>query len=197
MTNSMTNLEFIKNKIEDSTNVIKTDIVDNQQIAFEVEKKDIHYLLSILKSEGWKQLSYLSAIDWLEEGKFELVYIVFNWDRPVYIQLRTKIDRQNPNMNTIIPIYPGAKYYEREAFEFFGIAFPGNPDYQKQLILENWDDLPPLRKDFDPKAYSDKKYSVREYPQDFSIIDKKNNRLERRNKREERANSLRTGGKKS
>ncbi len=195
MTNSTNNLDFVKEFVANKVSILKTEIVDKQQVAFEVKQKEVHLLLSALKSAGWIQMSYLSAVDWIEENKFEIVYVLFNWDKPVYIQIRTKIDRENPVMESILPIFPGAKYYEREVHEFFGIAFPGNPDYEKQLILEGWDDIPPLRKDFDPKVYSDRKFPKREYPQDFSVTDPSNNRKAKRELRKERATSLR-GGKK-
>jgi NADH-quinone oxidoreductase subunit C len=192
----MNNLKLVKKIVQDTISVLKIEEVDKQQLAFEINKEDIHLILSTLKSAGWKQLSYFSAVDWPEENKFELVYILFNWDKPVYIQLRSKIDRDNPVLNTVMPIFPGVKYYEREAHEFFGIHFPGNPDYQKQLILENWDDIPPLRKDFIPKVYSDKLFTDRVYPTDFSVKDPKNHHKEKHDKRDKRADSLRKGGKK-
>ncbi len=195
MMNSTNNLDFVKEFVNSKVQVLKTESVDKQQLAFEVNQNDVHLLLSSLKSAGWIQMSYLSAIDWIEENKFEMVYVLFNWDKPVYIQVRAKIDRENPVMDSILPIFPGAKYYEREVHEFFGIAFPGNPDYKKQLILEGWDDIPPMRKDFDPKVYSDRKFPKREYPQDFSVTDPKNNSKAKREAREVRATSLR-GGKK-
>ncbi len=196
MTNSMSNIEELRTLVKSSATMISEELIDQQQIAFCIDKDDIHQTLSTLKLAGWKQLSYLSAVDWIEDNQFELVYILFNWDKPVYVQLRTKIDRNQPVMNSIITIFPGAKYYEREAHEFFGIAFPGNPDYEKQLILERWDDIPPLRKDFDPSAYSDRKFPKREYPVDYSVKDEDNKIDEKRKEREKRANQLRTGGQK-
>lgn len=181
--NSINNVEFLKNLVEEKYNVRKTEIIDQYQMAFEVYKEDVHRLLVELKQEGWKQLSYLSAIDWLEEGEFELVYILFNWDRPVHIQIRTRLDRENPLMNSVLPIFPGCKYYEREAHEFFGIKFPGNPDHEKQLVLEEWDDMPPLRKDFDPQAYSDRKFPVRKYSNDFIDLNGEESKKEKREKR--------------
>lgn len=196
MMNSINNLELVKKLVNEAAPVIKIEQIDNQQLAFEIEKRDVHHVLTVLKNSGWKQLSYMSAVDWIDANKFELVYVVFNWDKPVYVQIRAMIDRNNPEMDSILPIFPGVKYYEREAHEFFGIAFPGNPDYHKQLILEGWDDLPPLRKDFDPSAYSDRKFPSREYPADFSVVDPKNKSIEKRKERKVRANALRTGGNK-
>jgi len=195
MTNSMSNVEFVKALIIQHVRPHVIDIIDQHQIGFEVDQNEIHLLLLALKNAGWIQMSYLSAIDWPGENKFEVVYVLFNWDKPVYVQLRTKIDRTNPVIDSIIQIYPGAKYYERECHEFFGIAFPGNPDHHKQLILEQWDDIPPLRKDFDPKAYSDRKFPQRTYTEDYSLSNSESTKVEKRKLRKQRAESLK-GGKK-
>jgi len=192
----MSNTEFVTNLIENQYKVLKTEVLDQYQVSFEVKKDDVHSVLSLLKSNGWIQLSYLSAIDWIEENEFEMVYILFNWEKPVHIQIRTRLDRDNASINSILPIFPGCKYYEREAHEFFGIKFPGNPDHEKQLILEEWDDMPPMRKDFDPRAYSDRKFSKMEYTNDFVNKDGKDSKQDARTKRYADVDKLRTGGKK-
>ncbi len=167
MMNSMNNQELI-NDLQSRYNILNADILRDTQIAIDVENNDVHTILAFLKSQGWKQLSILTNVDWLEEGKYQLVYIIFNWDNPIWVQVRTKIDRDNAVFPTITTVYPGAKYYERDVHEFFGVKFEGNPDSDKQLFLEGWDDVPPLRKDFDAKAYSDKKYRKREYAVDYN-----------------------------
>jgi len=196
MTNSMSNTEFVTNLVENNYKVLSTEVLDKYQVSFEVKKDDVHSLLSLLKTNGWIQLSYLSAVDWPLDNEFEIVYIVFNWDKAVHIQIRARLDRETASINSIIPIYPGCKYYEREAHEFFGIKFPGNPDFHKQLILEAWDDIPPLRKDFDPRAYSDKKFSKMEYTNDFVNKDGKESKQDARTVRYDNVDKLRTGGKK-
>ena len=196
MTNSMSNTEFVTNLVENQYKVLKTEVLDQYQVSFEVKKDDVHSVLSLLKTSGWIQLSYLSAIDWIAENEFEMVYILFNWEKPVHIQIRTRLDRDTASINSILPIFPGCKYYEREAHEFFGIKFPGNPDHEKQLILEEWDDMPPMRKDFDPRAYSDRKFSKMEYTNDFVNKDGKDSKQDARTKRYADVDKLRTGGKK-
>ncbi|MDD3478638.1 MAG: NADH-quinone oxidoreductase subunit C [Candidatus Izemoplasmatales bacterium] len=194
MTNSMNNVNFVQELVHKNFTPVLEKVIDQYQVWFEVQQGDVHHLLSVLKTNGWKQLSYLSAIDWPEENKFELVYIVMNWDKPVHIQIRTKIDRENPVMDSILPIFPGAKYYERECHEFFGVKFPGNPDFEKQLILENWDDIPPLRKDFDPQAYSDRKFPSREYTETYVVTNGEPSKQVKRAARKSRSESLRTKG---
>jgi NADH-quinone oxidoreductase subunit C len=193
----MNNINEVKALVHASFHVIEEHVTDQYQISFVIEQKEIMTMLSTLKSAGWIQLSYLSAVDWPDEEKFELVYILFNWDKPVYVQIRSKIDRIDASTASILPIFPGAKYYERECHEFFGIKFPGNPDYEKQLILENWDDIPPMRKDFDPKAYSDRKFTTREYSETYIVqSEAQPSKKVKRESRTARAESL-SGGKKS
>lgn len=191
MMNSTNRLSQVKPLIDQTVKPILFEEIDPYQSALEIDEKEVLLLLSVLKHAGFTQLSYLSAIDWPDEQKFELVYVLMNWEIGYHLQIRTKINRENPVMPTILSIFPGAKYYERECHEFFGIKFPGNPDYEKQLILENWDDLPPLRKDFDPKAYSDKKFAQRTYSETYIVSDDKNKQKVKREQRKERAKHLR------
>ena len=184
--NSMINIEYVSQLVEGKFNVNKKEVIDQYQVSFEVNKEDVHSILSTLKLAGWIQLSYLSAIDWIDDNEFELVYIVMNWEKPVHIQIRTRINREVPTMESILAIYEGCKYYEREVHEFFGIKFPGNPDYEKQLILEAWDDMPPMRKDFDPRAYSDAHFAKREYKETFIELNGEKSKKEAREKRKKR-----------
>jgi len=194
MTNSMSNIEKVQLFVSKNFKVLSQEVVSPYQVSFVVEKDDVHQLLSTLKQAGWIQMSYLSAIDWPEDHQFEMIYILMNWEEAVHVQIRARINRENPVMNSILPIFPGAKYYERECHEFFGIAFPGNPDYEKQLILEGWDDIPPLRKDFDPRAYSERKFPQREYTENFVVTNDLPSKQEKRAKRKARAESLRVKG---
>lgn len=165
---SMNNINNLIEDIESKFKLLDYEIPAKGQISFDFNERDIHSVLSYMKSIGWLQLSLLTCVDWIEENKFQLVYVLFNWKNPIRIQIRTKIDREVSIFRTITNIYPGAQYYERDVHEFFGVEFEGNEDSYKQLFLENWDDMPPLRKDFDSKAYSDKKYTPRTYKKNFS-----------------------------
>lgn len=168
MTNSMS--KIMTDLVEGMNNhfdVLETTIVMKNQVAFDVSNEDVISSLVYLKGIGWRQLSILTCVDWIKEDEFQLVYILMNWDLGLRVQIRTRIPRKDPSFLTITNVYPGAKYYEREVHEFFGVVFEGNEEALKQLFLENWDDLPPLRKDFDSRAYSDRKYSKKVYNKDF------------------------------
>lgn len=147
--------------------VLAVDFPQKGQVALDVKPQEIHSVLTFLKTQGYRQLSMLSCVDWIADRQFQLVYLIFNWDTAVRMQVRTRIDRADPKFVTMTGIYPGVKYYERDVHEFFGVTFEGNPDSNKPLFLENWDDIPPMRKDFDPQAYADRKYTARVYKTDF------------------------------
>ncbi len=155
------------NEIKAALKPLKMETPAFRQIAVVVKPDTVHNALSYLKQKGFTQLSIVTCVDWIKESEFELVYILFSWTEGIHIQLRARIDRDKPVMVTATDIFPGAQYYEREVHEFFGVEFTGNEDAAKPLFLEIWDDLPPLRKDFDPQAYSDSKFPMRERGNEF------------------------------
>ncbi len=163
----MNSMNSIYENLKSKFNILGVDYPDDMQMAIDLDEKDIHTVIVYLKSIGYTQLSMLTCVDWIKEGVFQLVYIVFNWDNGIHILVRTKLDRENPKFRTIVEIYPGAQFYERDVHEFFGVEFEGNEISYKNLFLELWDDMPPMRKDFDPQKYSDEKYAAREYKSKF------------------------------
>ncbi|QTA38061.1 NADH-quinone oxidoreductase subunit C [Thermosipho ferrireducens] len=163
MTSSMNNaLEKVKNAIKN----VKIIEIDEREAKIEVESENTLPVLSILKGEGYFHLSLLTAVDWMEKNEFELIYILYSWNDGGKFIVSTKIDREKAEFVTVMHMWPVARFYERELHEFFGIKFAGNND-MKPLFLENWDDIPPLRKDFDPLEYSKKKFPEREYQKDI------------------------------
>lgn len=142
--------------------ISNVDFLIANQMALDIESRDVHEMLIYLKAAGYRQLSLLTCVDLIQKDVFQLVYIVFNWEEGQRILVRCLLDRKDPKMITIMPIYPGAEYYERDVCEFFGVKFTGNDMSEKPLFLEMWDDMPPMRKDFDPLEYSKRKYPERE-----------------------------------
>jgi NADH-quinone oxidoreductase subunit C len=117
--------------------------------------------LSYLKAKGFKAFMGLSCVDWIEEGNFELVYILQSYDLALEAIVKTKIPRQRPVIESMGTLWKLCEVYEREMHEFFGIEFTGNPNL-KPFFLENWLDIPPLRKDFDTLAFSEELFEFKE-----------------------------------
>ncbi len=155
------------NELKARFNVEEVTFVQDHEAHVDLHRKDLHEALTYMKQNGFRQLSAVTCIDWPNEKIFQLIFNIYDWSKGNRFILRVKIDREEAKFTTITNIYGGAKYYEREVHEFFGVVFEGNDSALKQLFLEQWDDLPPLRKDFDSRAYSDRKYVKREYKTSF------------------------------
>lgn len=118
----------------------------------------ITYLRDI---EGYTVLTLLTAVDWIEDDIFQLTYLVNNPESISEIAVRVMIDREKSEMESAHHLWPNVQVYQRELKEMYGINFPGSPRINENFILEGWDDIPPYRRDFDTKAYSEKTFFPR------------------------------------
>jgi NADH-quinone oxidoreductase subunit C len=121
-------------------------------------------ILQLRDKEGFSHLVLLTAVDWIEEGHFQLTYLLNNRQRACDVGLRVMIHRPGEGLATmdgIHDIWPTAATYQRELREMFGIDFPGSPRIEEEFILEGWNDIPPYRRDFDTLKYAQQAYAER------------------------------------
>lgn len=132
------------------------------RIWISIKKDELKKICSWLKKQGFEHLSAISATDWMEEGRFELTYHLWSYENKILITLKTKIDREEPNIKSISSIWKeNAQIHERELHELFGIKFEDNGDLSS-LFLEEWDGPPPFKKDFNWREYVKKEYYNKE-----------------------------------
>ncbi|MCA9962259.1 MAG: NADH-quinone oxidoreductase subunit C, partial [Anaerolineales bacterium] len=97
---------------------------------------------------GFNYLSSITGVDLIEENKLELVYHTYsiNQGGPALV-MKVQVDRDNPVLPSLVPVWPGAEYQEREAYDLFGFQFEGHPDLRRILT---WDGFHghPMRKDW-------------------------------------------------
>jgi NADH-quinone oxidoreductase subunit C len=89
---------------------------------------------------------WLSAVDELDEG-WSIVSHVWSTAARHGVLIRTRLPRENPALATIVDVYPGASWHERETHEMFGVDFPGHPNLVPLLLPPEFEGHP-LRKDF-------------------------------------------------
>jgi NADH-quinone oxidoreductase subunit C len=89
---------------------------------------------------------WLSAVDELDGG-FDVVLAVWSVARRHRARLRTRVPRSAPVLPSLVPVYAGAAWHERETHEMFGIAFTGHPGLDPLLLPDGFEGHP-LRKDF-------------------------------------------------
>lgn len=135
----------------------------NKYLAFvNIDKKHAVAFINHLRDfEDFTHLVLLTAVDWIEEDKFQLTYLLNNASRKIDLGIRVFIERENAEMYSIHHLWKQAATYQRELKEMFGIHFPGSPRIDKNFILEGWEEIPPYRRDFDTKKYSEETYFPR------------------------------------
>jgi NADH-quinone oxidoreductase subunit C len=101
-------------------------------------------VLAVRDRLGLDFFDWLSAVDELDEG-FTVVVHLWSTAERFGLLLRTRTAREEPSIESIVDLYPGASWHERETCEMFGIGFPGE---LPPLLLAPEFEGHPLRKDF-------------------------------------------------
>lgn len=103
---------------------------------------------------GFNYLSSLTAVDYLGHGDhLEVVYHAFrvpSGGKPLVFKAQT--DRQDAVLPSLVSIYPGADFQEREAYDLYGIHFTGHPNLKRILLWEGFEGHP-MRKDYHEAYY--------------------------------------------
>lgn len=95
---------------------------------------------------GFDYFDWLCAVDELADG-FRIVLHVWSLTGRHGLLLRTLTPRDAPTVDSIVPVYPGAAWHERETHEMFGVDFAGHPDLSPLLLPPEFEGHP-LRKEF-------------------------------------------------
>ncbi len=94
---------------------------------------------------GFDYLADVTAIDW--QDRIEVVYQLTNLAKNVRIALRADLDREKPEIDSLVSIWKGADFQEREEYDLMGVVFKGHPDLRRILLPDDWEGYP-LRKDY-------------------------------------------------
>lgn len=82
---------------------------------------------------------------------FTVVYHLFSYERNAYVRLKVPLAGEAPSLPTITDVWPMANWYEREAWDMFGVTFEGHPNLYRILLPRTWKGHP-LRKDHPARA---------------------------------------------
>ena len=115
----------------------------------EVKASVVHELVARLKdAAGFDLCTFVTAVDrFPAEPRFEVLWQLQSIAHSDRVRLRARVPAARPNVPTIIDLYPGAAFSERECFDMFGIVFEGHEGLKRLLMPEDYDHFP-LRKDF-------------------------------------------------
>ena len=99
-------------------------------------------------SLGFDLLLDITSIDHLgEELRWEVVYELYSLARHDHLRLKLRLPECDPVVASVVAIWPGANWLEREVWDMMGIRFDGHPDLRRILMWEGYP-FHPLRKEF-------------------------------------------------
>jgi len=93
---------------------------------------------------GCRYFCFLSAVDWKDDG-LEVVYRVDNTDTLLSLLVKTRLGAGVSTCPSLVPVYRGANWMERECYDMFGIRFEGHPDLRRILLADDWEGYPLLK----------------------------------------------------
>jgi NADH-quinone oxidoreductase subunit C len=141
-------LEQLKRELPGLDGVALSDIAAKGErlISMRCDRASIYALCSALKEKfGFEHLSLISAVDKL--NLFELVYQLTSYRNHCMAEIWVGIPKDDCKVSSVTPLWGGANWHEREAYDMMGIVFEGHPDPRRILLPQDYKYFP-LRKDF-------------------------------------------------
>jgi NADH-quinone oxidoreductase subunit C len=117
----------------------------------DVDKDTIRGVAGHLKQLGYNFIADISSVDHFgSEPRYEMVYefcAIGGEHDQSHLRVKTKVSEDDPTVDSIVSVFQGADWHEREVFDMMSIKFNGHPDLRRILM---WDGYPfyPLKKDF-------------------------------------------------
>ena len=89
----------------------------------------------------------LTCVDW--KTHLTMVYHLRSTTQKHELIVKAKLDRNNPEIDTVAHIWRTAEFHEREVYELFGVKFLNHPDLRLLILPDGWEGKKPLLKDFE------------------------------------------------
>ena len=137
----------------------------HQDVSMVIEKKDVLTVFQKLRDDkdlAYTQLIDLCVVDYLgqESKRFQGVYHVLSMDYNHRLRVTVALD-EDEHLPSLTKLFSSAGWWEREAFDMFGVVFEGHPDLRRILSDYDFDGFP-LRKDFPLTGYVQVRYDEEE-----------------------------------
>ena len=134
--------------------------VEHDELLLVADAHDVTRVLAFLRDDAnclFKQLVDLCGVDYPErEQRFDVVYNLLSLTHNQRIRVKIRTDEATP-VPTVVEMFSSAGWYEREAWDLYGIMFADNPDLRR-IMTDYGFEGHPLRKDFPLTGYVEVRY---------------------------------------
>lgn len=126
------------------------------QVSVTLKKENIKDIMRYLRTSPELYFDFLRdlcGVDYLgkKEPRFEVVYHLYSIKHRHMIRIKAEVPENDSYIDSVVEIWRGADWHERECYDMFGITFNGHPDLRRILLPEDWEGHP-LRKDYQLKS---------------------------------------------
>lgn len=116
-----------------------------------VKKENILEICTFLRDDEELLFNFmmdLTAVDYLgREPRFEVVYHLYSLKYNRRVRIKAKVSETDCSIDSVVPIWVSANWFEREAYDLYGVVFKSHPDLRRILLYEEFEGHP-LRKDY-------------------------------------------------
>ena len=128
------------------------------ELSIEVRRDDVVAVMTKLRDQfEFQQLTDLAGVDYPERAeRFDVVYHLLSLTKNLRVRVRVMTD-ERAAVPSVTGVYPAADWFEREAFDMYGMLFSGHPDLRRLLTDYGFQGYP-LRKDFPMTGYVEVRY---------------------------------------
>ena len=119
--------------------------------------REVCALLRGHQQVGLDMLSDITVVDMLrlrQAPRFDVVTQLYSLRNRVRLRLKSGID-EGQSVPSLVPLWNGANWLERETYDMFGIVFEGHPNLRRILLADDWDEGFPLRKDYPLRGWKE------------------------------------------
>jgi NADH-quinone oxidoreductase subunit D/NADH-quinone oxidoreductase subunit C/D len=150
--NVQTAISALKDKFPDA---VKDDSRHGYSGVIVDKNRLVEVATSIRDELGYDYLSSATAVDYLGiADEMEMVYHAYRTSGGPALVFKAQTPRVNPEIPSLIDVWPGADFQEREAYDLYGIQFPGHPNLKRILLWDGFDGYP-MRKDWHEAYYEE------------------------------------------
>src|SRR5215470_5102107 len=111
---------------------------------------DIVQTVTFLRDDArceFRSIIDITAVDWpARENRFDIVYHFLSPTKNARVRVKLEVDEATP-VASLIDVFPGANWFEREVYDLYGVLFTGHPD-MRRILTDYGFEGHPLRKDF-------------------------------------------------
>jgi NADH-quinone oxidoreductase subunit C len=145
-----TGLELLAQEVRGEVpgSVLGTEFGPGSRAVIRVDPATIKATLTFLKGKGYTFLASLHGVDYLpEEPRLGVLYELLDMQSVDRVSVKLRVPIDAARVESVVELWPGADFPEREVFDMFGVEFDGHPDLRRILMPEDYEGHP-QRRDF-------------------------------------------------